>query len=136
MRLSEQLRRSHTILRVEGNLKVGETADAFRSRIDGIASKGGGALVLDLEALDYIDSTGVGVLVGALKVFQAAGRQILLAAPQRRVHTEHRGCCRPLSIGGRRPRRGSASWVGLQLGPVRAVRTGPLVRFGYCASSR
>jgi anti-sigma B factor antagonist len=85
MRLSEQLRRSHTILRVEGNLKVGETADAFRSRIDGIASKGGGALVLDLEALDYIDSTGVGVLVGALKVFQAAGRQILLAAPQRRV---------------------------------------------------
>lgn len=85
MRLSEQLRRSHTILRVEGNLKVGETADVFRSRIDGIASKGGGALVLDLEALDYIDSTGVGVLVGALKVFQAAGRQILLAAPQRRV---------------------------------------------------
>ncbi len=85
MRLSEQLRRSHTILRVEGNLKVGETADAFRSRIDGIASKGGVALVLDLEALDYIDSTGVGVLVGALKVFQAAGRQILLAAPQRRV---------------------------------------------------
>ncbi len=27
----------------------------------------------------------MGVLVGALKVFQAAGRQILLAAPQRRV---------------------------------------------------
>lgn len=85
MRLSEQLRRSHTILRVEGSLKVGETADAFRSRIEGITSKGKGALVLDLEALDYLDSTGVGVLVGALKAFQAAGRQILLASPQRRV---------------------------------------------------
>lgn len=85
MRLSTQLRRSHTILRVEGSLKVGETADALRSRIEGIASQGKGALVLDLEALDYLDSTGVGVLVGALKAFQAAGRQILLAAPQRRV---------------------------------------------------
>ena len=85
MRLSTQLRRSHTILRVEGSLKVGETADALRSRIEGIASKGKGALVLDLEALDYLDSTGVGVLVGALKAFQAAGRQILLASPQRRV---------------------------------------------------
>ena len=86
MRLSTQLRRSHTILRVEGSLMVGETADALRSRIEGIsASKGKGALVLDLEALDYLDSTGVGVLVGALKVFQAAGRQILLASPQRRV---------------------------------------------------
>jgi anti-sigma B factor antagonist len=85
MRLSEQLRRSHTILRVEGNLKVGETADAFRARVEGIVSKSGGALVLDLEALDYIDSTGVGAFVGALKAFQRAGREILLAAPQRRV---------------------------------------------------
>ena len=85
MRLSEQLRLSHTILRVEGNLKVGETADTFRDRIQGIAAKGGGALILDLEALEYVDSTGVGVLVGALKNFQAVNRQILLAAPQRRV---------------------------------------------------
>ncbi len=85
MRLYEQLRLSHTILRVEGNLKVGETADAFRDRIQGILAKGGGALIIDLEALEYVDSTGVGVLVGALKSFQAANRQILLAAPQRRV---------------------------------------------------
>jgi anti-sigma B factor antagonist len=85
MRLSEQLRRSHSILRVEGSLKVGETAEAFRTRIDAIAGKGKGALILDLEALDYIDSTGVGALVGALKKFQAGNRQIILAAPQRRV---------------------------------------------------
>jgi anti-sigma B factor antagonist len=85
VRLSEQLRQSHTILRVEGSLKVGETADALRKRIDGIAARGNGALILDLEALDYLDSTGVGSLVAALKVFQAAGRKIILAAPQRRV---------------------------------------------------
>lgn len=85
MRLSEQLRRSHTILRVEGSLKVGETADAFRERIKSIAGKGKGALVLDIEALEYLDSTGVGSLVAALKSFQSAGRQILLVAPQRRV---------------------------------------------------
>lgn len=85
MRLSEQLRRSHSILRVEGSLKVGETAEAFRSRVDAIAARGKGALVLDLEALEYVDSTGVGALVAALKKFQAGGRQILLAAPQRRV---------------------------------------------------
>jgi anti-sigma B factor antagonist len=85
MRLSEQLRRSHSILRVEGSLKVGETADAFRARVDAIASRGKGALILDLDALEYLDSTGVGALVGALKKFQAAGRPVILAAPQRRV---------------------------------------------------
>lgn len=85
MRLSEQLRQSHTILRVEGNLKVGETADALRARIEAIISKSKGALILDLEALDYVDSTGVGTLVAALKTYMAVGRQILLVAPQRRV---------------------------------------------------
>lgn len=85
MRLSEQLRRSHVILRVEGALKVGDTADAFRARIDAIIGKSPGALILDLEALEYIDSTGVGTLVGALKKFQAAGRPILLSSPQRRI---------------------------------------------------
>jgi anti-sigma B factor antagonist len=85
MRLSEQLRRSHTILRVEGALKVGVTADAFCARVDAIIGKSKGALVLDLEALEYIDSTGVGALVGALKKFQAVGRQIILSSPQRRV---------------------------------------------------
>ena len=32
-----------------------------------------------------MDSTGVGVLVGALRRFQTEGRQIHLVAPQRRI---------------------------------------------------
>ena len=38
-----------------------------------------------MEALEYIDSTGVGTLVGALKKYQAVGRQIILSSPQRRI---------------------------------------------------
>ena len=85
MKLAEQEGPEHTVLRVEGSLKVGETARALAESCERIARDRKGALVLDLSQLDYIDSTGVGVLVGALKRFRDGQRQILLAAPQRRI---------------------------------------------------
>lgn len=85
MKLAEQEGPEHTVLRVEGSLKVGETARALADSCERIAADRRGALVLDLSLLDYMDSTGVGVLVGALKRFSAENRPILLAAPQRRI---------------------------------------------------
>jgi anti-sigma B factor antagonist len=87
MKIDEQEHREHTVLRVEGSLKVGETARALAESCERIAAERRGALVLDLSQMDYMDSTGVGILVGALKRFQAANRPILLAAPQRRIMT-------------------------------------------------
>jgi anti-sigma B factor antagonist len=85
MKLAEQEGPEHTVLRVEGSLKVGETARALAESCERIAKDRKGALVMDLSQLDYMDSTGVGVLVGALKRFSAESRPILLAAPQRRI---------------------------------------------------
>jgi anti-sigma B factor antagonist len=85
MKLAEQQGPEHTVLRVEGSLKVGDTARALAESCERIANERKGALVLDLSLLDYMDSTGVGVLVGALKRFSGENRAILLAAPQRRI---------------------------------------------------
>ncbi len=85
MKLDEQQGPEHTVLRVEGSLKVGDTARALAESCERIAAERKGALVLDLSLLDYMDSTGVGVLVGALKRFSSENRPILLAAPQRRI---------------------------------------------------
>jgi anti-anti-sigma factor len=38
-------------------------------------------LVVDLAGVAFIDSSGLGVLVGALRRFQAAGHQLILRAP-------------------------------------------------------
>jgi len=85
MNLEEKQGGNHTILRLEGFLKVGETARAFTEKCERIAAERPGALVLDLSDLEYMDSTGVGVLVGALRRFQTEGRPIYLVAPQRRI---------------------------------------------------
>lgn len=87
MKLEESSGADHTVLRVEGSLKLGETARAFAESCERIANERRGALVLDLTHLDYMDSTGVGVLVGALRRFQSGSREVLLAGPQRRILT-------------------------------------------------
>jgi anti-sigma B factor antagonist len=38
-------------------------------------------VVVDLSALEFIDSSGLGVLVGALRRFQASGHQLSLRGP-------------------------------------------------------
>src|SRR4029077_2518780 len=67
------------------SLKVGDTAQALSEACERVGHERKGALVLDLSGLEYMDSTGVGVLIGALKRFNERKREILLAAPQRRI---------------------------------------------------
>lgn len=85
MKLSEEQRADHTVLRLSGSLKVGETAKAFAERVEKITTDRKGALILDLSELEYLDSTGVGLLVAAYRRFQPIGRELILVNPQRRV---------------------------------------------------
>ncbi len=59
---------------------VGAGAGRLRQRLLVNAPAGHRYLVLDLSAVDRIDSTGLGVLVGARKRLRAGGGQLRLAA--------------------------------------------------------
>lgn len=64
-------------VRLEGRLDVAAAADVRLSLADAV-DRGVGELVLDLAALETVDATGLGVLVGAHRRAQRAGRTLVL----------------------------------------------------------
>lgn len=73
------------VLRVGGMVKVGETVRELESSLDRIATERTGSLILDLTDLEYMDSTTLGILVGALHRFKAENRNLVLVNPRERI---------------------------------------------------
>ena len=73
-----------TVVPLSGDIDLA-TAPALRARLTDLLD-GGCSLVLDLRELRFIDSTGLGVLVGALRRVRADGRELRLAGPPPGVH--------------------------------------------------
>ena len=62
----------HTVLSVGGEVDV-YTAPQLRERLFELIDGGTRKVVVDLGRVDFLDSTGLGVLVGALRRLRAAG---------------------------------------------------------------
>ena len=73
------------LVSVAGEVDV-SCADELRDALDAQFAQGlDGELVVDLSQVPYIDSTGIGVLVGAAHRAQEAGGTLVVARPQRNV---------------------------------------------------
>lgn len=66
------------ILRLKGRLVAGEEAIEFRRVLTEEVEQGNTKGILDLGAVDYIDSTGLGQLVIAHSAFEKAGGEVKL----------------------------------------------------------
>ncbi|GLY26032.1 anti-sigma B factor antagonist [Micromonospora pallida] len=62
----------HTVLEVGGEVDV-YTAPRLRERLIELIDGGARKVVVDLGRVDFLDSTGLGVLVGALKRLRSVG---------------------------------------------------------------
>lgn len=70
--LTERTAPPHHIIEVEGEIDV-YTAPKFREAVVAAIDAGHTRLVIDIEKVAFLDSTGLGVLVGALKRVRADG---------------------------------------------------------------
>ena len=66
------------ILEPKGALTAGEAATQLRESLRGLVEQNRGNLVLDLAAVDYIDSTGLGSLVVCFTTARKAGGKLAL----------------------------------------------------------
>ncbi|MEM8964541.1 MAG: STAS domain-containing protein [Acidobacteriota bacterium] len=74
-----------TILTIEGIIKLGESAQFLAQTLDRALENDEGHVILDLEKINYIDSTGIGELVGYLGRFQNRDRKLILVKASDRI---------------------------------------------------
>lgn len=65
------------VLRLKGDLDYGECA-AFRMSIDRILKESPPAAIVDLSELEYLDSSGLGLLLSLSKEYGAQGGRLVL----------------------------------------------------------
>jgi anti-sigma B factor antagonist len=73
-----------TVIAVGGEIDV-YTAPKLRERLIGLVEDGSYQLIVDMEDVEFLDSTGLGVLVGGLKRVRAQDGWIDLVCTQSRI---------------------------------------------------
>ena len=73
-----------TIVAVEGEIDV-YTAPKLRDKITELVGDGVYQLIIDMEKVEFLDSTGLGVLVGGLKKVRAHDGSLELICSQERL---------------------------------------------------
>ncbi|HEY2795312.1 MAG TPA: STAS domain-containing protein, partial [Micromonosporaceae bacterium] len=73
-----------TVLEIGGEIDV-YTAPSLRSKIIALVEAGTKVLIVDLSHVEFLDSTGLGVLVGAQKRLRGVGGELGLVCDQERL---------------------------------------------------
>jgi anti-sigma B factor antagonist len=73
-----------TVVSVSGEVDVA-TAPRLREEIVRAVSQGATQILVDLEAVDFLDSMGLGVLVGALKRVKSHGGEMAIVCTNERL---------------------------------------------------
>jgi anti-sigma B factor antagonist len=74
----------HAVVDVKGEIDV-YTAPKLREKLIELVSDGSYNVIVNLEGVDFLDSTGLGVLVGALKRVKAHDGSLSLVCTQDKI---------------------------------------------------
>ncbi len=75
---------SYSLVDVQGEIDV-YTAPKLREKLIELVAEGSYDIVVNLEGVDFLDSTGLGVLVGALKRVKANDGSLSLVCTQDKI---------------------------------------------------
>jgi len=74
-----------TMLSIEGAVHLGESGRQVSDALDAELEQGTSHVLVEMSRIDYMDSTGVGELVGYLCRLNETGRRLILVGPPDRI---------------------------------------------------
>ncbi|MGM1018637.1 MAG: STAS domain-containing protein [Actinomycetota bacterium] len=86
MKISTDTRDGYAVIAVEGRLTA-SGAPLLRNAVNDLVAGGQARLVVDMGATEFVDSSGLGALVGGLKSARVAGGDLRIAAVPDSVRT-------------------------------------------------
>jgi len=75
-----------TILDITGRIVLGEEIHSLRDAVRALVAEGKKKIILNLNGVDYLDSSGVGELVGSFTTVRNAGGELKLLNLTQKVH--------------------------------------------------
>jgi anti-anti-sigma factor len=74
------------LVRLKGRLTLGEGSRSLRACLADIAGEGHKYVLLDLAAVTYVDSSGLGALVAGYNSLKSRGGTVVLFQVPKRIH--------------------------------------------------
>ena len=74
-----------TILDLEGNLVLGPPVSTFRDNLQDLVEAGQKKILINLKSVIFVDSSGIGAMVGAHTSLESAGGHCIFCGAQPRV---------------------------------------------------
>jgi anti-sigma B factor antagonist len=87
LEIQQRVKEGIVILDISGPLTAGEAASTLRERLRQVMAAGQQNVILNLQGVDYIDSTGLGAMVICFTSLRKAGGKLVLLRLIRR-HVE------------------------------------------------
>lgn len=85
MRMNEREQNGVVILEPKGKIMGGPDAGAIKERLHQLINQGKKKVVVDLGGVSWMNSSGLGILIGGLTTMRNNGGDLKLAAPAEKV---------------------------------------------------
>jgi anti-sigma B factor antagonist len=79
LEITQSERNGIYLLTLSGRLVLGDESSGFRATVENLLASGATKIVVNLEAVKYVDSAGLGALIDAHRTTKAKGGQLKLS---------------------------------------------------------
>ena len=78
MKIQQKEKYGAVVLELSGKLTGGPEAETFRNIFKGLADEGKGNIIVNLKKVDWINSTGLGILISGYTSLRKSGGDLVL----------------------------------------------------------